>query len=868
MKNIVAGILAHVDAGKTTLSEAVLYMSGAIRSAGRVDNGNSFLDNFYLERQRGITIFSKQAGIRWNETSVTILDTPGHVDFSAEMERTLSVIDYGILIVSGFESLANQTVNLFRLLKRYNKPVFIFVNKMDMALSDKAVIYDEIRNKLSKDCVDFTDLNLEETKESIASCSEKIMDKYLSSGEIEKEDIAESIKNREIFPCFFGSALKIQGVKEFMDGFTEFARADNYSDINSGIIYKISRDDKNNRLTHLRVMGGRIKVKDTLEIYGEKINQIRFYNGDKFEIRDFAMPGEICVITGITKSKAGDMFGNVPDNAVKNILEPFMSYELKFDDKVNMLETVRKIRMLEEEIPEIAVMWNEITKSISIKVMGEVQTEVIKDIIKNRFDLDVEFGKGNISYKETIGNTVEGVGHFEPLRHYAEVHLLMEPLERGSGLVFDTDVSTDLLSLNWQRLILTHLKEKVHTGVLTNSPLTDMRITLVNGKSHIKHTEGGDMRQATYRALRQGLMKAESILLEPYYEFTLSVPKSTTGRAVTDLEQRGANFDITSNDGENTVIEGRGPVSTLIDYVLVVKAFTKGAGNISFKFAGYDICKNAQNIVNEINYDPVADINNSPDSVFCSHGAGTIVPWSEVENHMHLELRNKEKTSELNTLNVINRQNTREQKTGYEADAELLEIFNRTYKSANVSNKSKGSKKIEERIKPVKPYEYKPVKHKDKYLLVDGYNVIFAWKELRELAQVNIDSARDKLIEIMSNYQGYKKIHMMIVFDAYKVRGFGGEQKNFGNVCVVFTKEACTADRYIEKFAHDYGKKYDITVATSDSVEQVIILGQGCNLISSREFEKEVEITNIQIRENLEEIKKSLKNGISIETED
>lgn len=616
MKNIVAGILAHVDAGKTTLSEAVLYMSGAIRSAGRVDNGNSFLDNFYLERQRGITIFSKQAGIRWNETFVTILDTPGHVDFSAEMERTLSVIDYGILIVSGFESLANQTVNLFRLLKRYNKPVFIFVNKMDMALSDKAVIYDEIRNKLSKDCVDFTDLNLEETKESIASCSEKIMDKYLSSGEIEKEDIAESIKNREIFPCFFGSALKIQGVKEFMDGFTEFARADNYSDINSGIIYKISRDDKNNRLTHLRVMGGRIKVKDTLEIYGEKINQIRFYNGDKFEIRDFAMPGEICVITGITKSKAGDMFGNVPDNAVKNILEPFMSYELKFDDKVNMLETVRKIRMLEEEIPEIAVMWNEITKSISIKVMGEVQTEVIKDIIKNRFDLDVEFGKGNISYKETIGNTVEGVGHFEPLRHYAEVHLLMEPLERGSGLVFDTDVSTDLLSLNWQRLILTHLKEKVHTGVLTNSPLTDMRITLVNGKSHIKHTEGGDMRQATYRALRQGLMKAESILLEPYYEFTLSVPKSTTGRAVTDLEQRGANFDITSNDGENTVIEGRGPVSTLIDYVLVVKAFTKGAGNISFKFAGYDICKNAQNIVNEINYDPVADINNSPDSVF------------------------------------------------------------------------------------------------------------------------------------------------------------------------------------------------------------------------------------------------------------
>ena len=529
MKNIVAGILAHVDAGKTTLSEAVLYMSGAIRSAGRVDNGNSFLDNFYLERQRGITIFSKQAGIRWNETSVTILDTPGHVDFSAEMERTLSVIDYGILIVSGFESLANQTVNLFRLLKRYNKPVFIFVNKMDMALSDKAVIYDEIRNKLSKDCVDFTDLNLEETKESIASCSEKIMDKYLSSGEIEKEDIAESIKNREIFPCFFGSALKIQGVKEFMDGFTEFARADNYSDINSGIIYKISRDDKNNRLTHLRVMGGRIKVKDTLEIYGEKINQIRFYNGEKFEIRDFAMPGEICVITGITKSKAGDMFGNVPDNAVKNILEPFMSYELKFDDKVNMLETVRKIRMLEEEIPEIAVMWNEITKSISIKV-----------IIKNRFDLDVEFGKGNISYKETIGNTVEGVGHFEPLRHYAEVHLLMEPLERGSGLVFDTDVSTDLLSLNWQRLILTHLKEKVHTGVLTNSPLTDMRITLVNGKSHIKHTEGGDMRQATYRALRQGLMKAESILLEPYYEFTLSVPKSTTGRAVTDLEQRGA----------------------------------------------------------------------------------------------------------------------------------------------------------------------------------------------------------------------------------------------------------------------------------------------------------------------------------------
>ncbi len=850
MKNIVAGILAHVDAGKTTLSEAMLSESGVIKQMGRVDNKDSYLDNFYLERQRGITIFSKQARLNFQNMNLTLLDTPGHVDFSAEMERTLSVLDYAILVISGTEPIASHTKTLFGLLKKYQIPTFVFVNKTDMNTFVKEEILSSIRKELSDKCIDFTNLSDDDTKEQIALADERLMELYFESGEIENDEITQLIYKRKIFPVYFGSALKGIAVRKFMEGLGEFTKETSFEKEFSAVVYKISRDQKNTRLTHLRILGGSLHVKDVIEKYGEKVNQIRLYSGEKFETVDEVTAGTICAVTGIESSKVQDIYGKDFSKSFKPVLEPFMTYRLTFAGNVNMLEALEKTRQLEEEIPEIHVNWNEVTKTISIKVMGEVQTEILKEMLKDRYGYEVEFGTGLITYKETIAHAVEGVGHFEPLRHYAEVHLLMEPLERGSGLIFDTDVSVDLLATNWQRLILSHLYEKTHIGVLTGAPVTDIKVTLVAGKAHIKHTEGGDMRQATYRAFRQGLMKADSILLEPYFDFTIVLPKSLVGRAMTELEQRFAKFDITKHDMDTSTIEGYGPVSTLTDYVWEMKAYTKGLGEVDFRFKGYDICHNPEEVIRQKGYDAESDMSNVPDSVFCTHGAGYIVPWNEVEEHMHLPLATSDKSIPTAKIQVINAPGKkREEKDGYAAEKELEEIFARTYGTKKENPKRDKTPLL--RTKPAKPYEYKPVKRKEKYLLVDGYNVIFAWKELNELAKVNMDAARDKLIDVLSNYQGYRGIHLMIVFDAYKVKGFGGEITMFGDVCVVFTKEACTADRYIEKFAHDYGKKYDITVATSDGVEQVIILGQGCHLISSRELEKEVEYVNEQIRETL-----------------
>ena len=850
MKNIVAGILAHVDAGKTTLSEAMLQYSGVIEELGRVDNKDSYLDTFYLERKRGITIFSKQARMSFGDMNLTLLDTPGHVDFSAEMERTLSVLDYAILVISGTEAIASHTKTLFGLLEKYHIPTFIFINKTDMATYIKEDIYAAVRRELSDRCVDFTDILSDETREHIAMSDEKVMNQYFDTGEIDDENIRQLIIERKIFPCYFGSALKADRVDKFMEGFDHFAMEKQFGTEFSAVVYKISRDNKNTRLTHLRILGGSLKVKDVIADYGEKVNQIRLYSGEKYETVNEATAGQICAVTGIESSKVQDVYGAENGQFVKPVLEPFMTYRLTFAGNVNMLEALENTRQLEEEIPEINVSWNEVTKTISIKVMGEVQTEILKELLKDRYGYEVEFGTGIITYKETIAYATEGVGHFEPLRHYAEVHLLMEPLERGSGVQFDTDVSVDLLATNWQRLILTHLYEKTHIGVLTGSPITDIKVTLVAGKAHIKHTEGGDMRQATYRALRQGLMKAESVLLEPYFDFTIVLPKNLVGRAMTELEQRFAKFDITKNDMDTSTIEGYGPVSTLTDYMWEIKAYTKGLGEIDFRFRGYDVCHNAQEVIEEKGYFPETDLANTADSVFCTHGAGYVVPWNEVEEHMHLPLVTAKKTVPTAKIEIVNMPSKKKEiQDGYAAEKELEEIFTRTY-GVKKENQKKAKSSLM-RTKPEKPYEYKPIQRKEKYLLVDGYNVIFAWTELSELAKVNLDAARDKLIDILQNYQGYKGIHLMIVFDAYKVKGFGGEITMFGDVSVVFTKEACTADQYIERFAHDYGKKYDITVATSDGLEQVIILGQGCQLISSREFEKEVEHVNQLIRENL-----------------
>ena len=898
MKKIVVGILAHVDAGKTTLSEGLLYAGGTIRKAGRVDHKDTYLDTGLLERQRGITIFDKQAKIHWKDTELTLIDTPGHVDFSAEMERSLSMIDYGILVISAAEGITGHTKTVWKLLDHYHVPVFLFVNKMDLRPDSRQEMMEKIHRELSIDCVDFSDQETSQDiwMESAAVCDERIMEHYLATGEVSVRLINEAIEMRKIFPCFFGSALKMEGVENLLNGLDRYTRMPEYTSAFGAVVYKISRDSKGNRLTHMKITGGSLKTKDVISEYDEKVNQIRIYSGEKFETVNEALPGEVCEVLGLDSSHAGDVLGDhsfVP----AAILEPVMTYQVILDESVNRLNAYRDLQKLEEELPEISVHRDENTGNLHVRVMGQVQMEILKHLVKERFDYEIEFGSGNIVYKETIAESACGVGHFEPLRHYAEAHLLLEPAERGSGIQIETGCSEDMLAKNWQRLIMTHLAEKTHKGVMIGAELTDVKITIIGGRAHTKHTEGGDFRQAVYRALRQGLMQTESLLLEPYYNFVLTVPGESVGRALSDLDQISANFELTDREGDMAVITGFAPVSQLQEYGLTVASYTRGQGNFMCTFRGYEICHNTEEILMSHPYDAREDLENTPDSVFCSHGAGMIVPWDEVYEYMHvdpartLESLDREYRKTLldkeNIRNYLGKQisedlmpdrnmagsaygekedgNRNTGKSGYQNDKELEEIFLRTYgnrKPTSVKEEGRLFEEGKKTGKADKPYVYRPVRKKEQYLLVDGYNIIFAWKELKELAALNLDAARDRLLDLMSNYQGYRQIRLMVVFDAYKVKGFGGEKQKYHNIWVVFTKEAQTADGYIEKFAHDHGSRYDITVATSDGLEQIIILGQGCHLISAREFEREVESINHQMRETY--LEKTVKMGEAI----
>ena len=892
MKHITIGILAHVDAGKTTLSECMLYLSGQIRKLGRVDHKDAFLDTYELERERGITIFSKQAELKMGNLGITLLDTPGHVDFSAEMERTLQVLDYAILVINGADGVQGHTRTLWRLLKRYQIPTFIFINKMDQVGTDKAKVLADLQNRLDEGCIDFSEIT-EETYDSLAMCDEKVMEEYLESEKIEEDTIAEIIGNRKAYPCYFGSALKMEGVQEFMDGMTGYVEKNeqiNSTDTNTSNfgakVFKISRDPAGSRLTYLKVTSGTLKVKDTLtgiagkqqskkesdlaqdrsetvmNSWEEKVNQIRIYSGEKYEMVQEAKSGMVCAVTGLNYTYPGEGLGIECDSEAP-ALEPVLSYKIELPEGCDVHKMLGNLRILEEEDPMLKIVWNEELGEIHAKLMGAVQIEILKSLIKDRFGVDVEFDTGNIVYKETIQNTVEGVGHFEPLRHYAEVHLKMEPGERGSGIVIGTDCSEDMLDKNWQRLILTHLLEKEHRGVLTGSVITDMKITLTAGRAHLKHTEGGDFRQATYRAVRQGLMQAESMLLEPYYDFQLEIPSGMIGRALTDIQRMNGETGTPQTEGEMTTIEGYAPVTGMRDYQMEVNSYTRGQGHLTCTFRGYEPCRNAEAVIEEIGYDPERDIENPTGSVFCSHGAGFNVPWNQVPEYMHLE-NQLEKEQALEEAKRQSEQAARQVPRAARtpgvyskaAEKELEEIFIRTY--GKVERKGGLTPKTYESEYAKK--QRKKEEAMQEYLLVDGYNVIFAWQELKELAKVSIEAARDKLMDILCNYQGYKKCVLILVFDAYKVEGYALEIQKYHNIHVVYTKEAETADQYIEKVVHHIGRKYHVTVVTSDGVEQVITMGQGGTRISSRDFLEEIEYTKKLIEEDNEKQRVSDRN--------
>lgn len=921
---ISVGLLAHVDAGKTTLSEALLYLTGAIRKMGRVDDRDAFLDTYELERERGITIFSKQAVFEMGDKIITLLDTPGHVDFSAEMERTIQVLDAAVLVVSGADGVQGHTRTVWRLLKRHHVPVFLFINKMDQSGCDKLGLMQDLKANLDENCVDFggwsgekgewdpKETQTDDFYQELAVCDEGIMESYFENGIIKTEEIGQLIRERKVFPCYFGSALKLKGVEKLIEGLALYAaglEAGKEEKPFGAKVFKISRDNQGNRLTHLKVTSGVLHVKDS---WGEeeKVNQIRIYSGAKFESVKEASAGAVCAVTGPLHTHPGQGIGIEPASEMP-LLEPVLTYRilLPFDSDVH--KCLQQFKQLEEEEPQLHVLWDEELGEIQVQLMGDVQIEILKHMMEERYGLLVGFDTGNIVYKETILNTVEGVGHFEPLRHYAEVHLLLEPGEAGSGLQFDTVCSEDVLDRNWQRLILTHLEEKIHRGVLTGAEITDMKVTLLTGRAHMKHTEGGDFRQATYRALRQGLMEAKSQLLEPFYGFTLELPSENLGRAMADMDRMFGTFDppVTTEDG--VVLTGKAPVACLRDYQREVIAYTKGRGHLSLWFKDYEPCHNAQEVIEAAGYDPEADLENTADSVFCSHGAGYLVPWYQVKEYMHVEspLKKMERRTDGESENdwdtgangekeagiaaqgqmmpdtgitgtggVITGAGGRAGSTGsgsgpvsgsgtfWSDDKELEEIFNRrfgtgkwrsrpdtqsSFSAPRTRNYSAG--------KPLKSKEAdKP--QEEEYLLVDGYNIIFAWEELRELSKVTIDGARQKLMDILCNYQGYKKCTLILVFDAYKVTGNTGEAIDYHNIHVVYTKEAETADQYIEKLAHKIGRQYHVTVATSDGLEQLIIYGQGCHLMSARDLKEEVAWANEQIREEKEKLEKSGKN--------
>lgn len=858
MKNIVMGILAHVDAGKTTLSESMLYLSGTVRKLGRVDHKDAFLDTYALERDRGITIFSKQAVFSLGNKKVNLLDTPGHVDFSAEMERTLQVLDYAVLVISGADGVQGHTETLWKLLKLYNIPTFIFINKMDQQGTDQAALLSELKERLDEGCIAFGKEESTETLEELAMTDEKVLDYFMEHESIRKEEICRLIQERRVFPCYFGSELKLEGVQELLYGFERYMEPYTGTEEFGAKVFKISRDDKGERLTFLKVTGGKLVVKMPVNLVDkeEKVNQIRIYSGAKYETVNEVEAGGVCAVTGLVSSYIGQGFG-VEKGTAAPFLEPVLTYQMILPDGADTTKVLRELKQLEEEEPLLNIVWNPALEEIHVQLMGEVQTEILKTMIAERFHLDVEFGTGKIVYKETIKNSVVGVGHYEPLRHYAEVHLKMEPLETGSGLVFDADCSEDVLDRNWQRLILTHLQEREHPGVLTGSPITDMKITIVAGRAHLKHTEGGDFRQATYRAVRQGLKSAESILLEPWYSFVLEVPSDQVGRAMSDIGQMNGSFEGPEAEDKQGMVRltGTAPASEMRDYQREVWAYTKGRGRITFTLKGYEPCHNAEEVIEQIGYDSERDIDNPTGSVFCAHGAGFLVKWDEVPEYMHIkEDFLSEGSDEISegeqTITGNAHFGNSSYSSGYGDDPELLAIMEREFGSKQKErDRYSGYRKQTVSAPMPRKTVIKDTEPKKEYLLVDGYNVIFAWEELNELAKASIDAARNKLMDILSNYQGFTGCTLILVFDAYKVKGSQGEVQKYHNIYVVYTKEAETADQYIEKTTHEIGRKYKVTVATSDALEQVIVMGQGAYRMSARDFYEEVERTEKQIRE-------------------
>lgn len=848
------GILAAVDSGKTTLAEAILYQSGAVKKMGRVDNQDAFLDHFALERARGITIFSKQAIFHWKDWKINLLDTPGHIDFSAEMERTLTVLDYAILVISGASGVQGHTKTLWKLLRRYHIPTFIFVNKLDQNGVEKENVYAELRRKLSGNIVDFQ-AEKEEWLDELSMCSEEMMEATLEEREITKEMISFAIAREELFPCYFGSALKLMGVEILLDAITEYAIEKEYPEEFGAIVYKITRDFQGTRLTHIKVTGG--EVKNKMVIGEEKVNQIRIYNGIRFESVSDVGAGTVCALVGLNHTYVGQSLGE-DHTAIPKVLEPVLSYEMILPEDIVPNMAMPKLKEMAEEFPELQLQWDEKAQSIRVKLMGAVQIEILQNLFKERMDMDVTFSEGRIAYKETIQLSAEGIGHFEPLRHYAEVHLLLEPLPRGSGLIFSSKVSSDMLAVNWQNLILTHLKEREHKGVLIGAPVTDMRMTIVAGRAHNKHTEGGDFRQATYRAVRQGLMQTESILLEPYYEFRLEIPVVNLGRALNDLNAMFAKFDPPETEGEMASVVGVAPVACIQNYQADLLTYTKGQGHIFLSFDRYDECHNSEEVIANAMYDPELDISSPCGSVFCAHGSGFYVPWYEVPLYRQVDSglgffdTKPEDTQEVQVVRSTydaNQANTEE----------LMEIFERTYgkvkpRIGDWDQSTKHHKSTE------KEYVYKGTKKVKEYMLVDGYNVIFAWDSLRELAEQNIDAARDRLMDILVNYSSYQKYTLILVFDAYKLKGHTTEIMEYHNIYVVYTKEAETADRYIEKTAHEIGHKYRVTVVTSDGMEQVIIRSAGCILMSSKELFEDVQRVEREIRKEHIESQMSKKN--------
>ena len=867
MKKLVIGILAHVDAGKTTLSEGMLYLSGSINKLGRVDHKDAFLDHNSLERERGITIFSKQAVFSTPELEITLMDTPGHVDFSAEMERTLQVLDYAILVISGTDGVQSHTETLWRLLRRYHIPTFVFINKMDLAGSDKPAILSELQKRLSEKCVDMN-APAQLRDEALSLCDERLLDLYLEEGALSDEAVARAVSERKVYPCRFGAALKLEGVEELLHDLTTLTQQPKYPADFGARVYKIARDAQGARLTYLKVTGGSLKVKallsgsDNVGQWSEKADQLRIYSGEKYKLTESIPAGSVCAVTGLERTFPGQGLG-MEALAEPPMLEPVLTYQMLLPQDCNIPETMRKLRQLEEEDPQLHILWNERLREVHVQLMGEVQLEVLQRQIADRFGMDVSFSQGSVVYKETILEPVEGVGHFEPLRHYAEVHLLMEPGPRGSGLTFDSLCSTDDLDLNWQRLILTHLEEKQHLGVLTGSPITDMKISVLSGRASIKHTEGGDFRQATYRAVRHGLRKAKSILLEPCYDFSMELPIECVGRAMTDVQQMNGSCNPPEQEGERAILTGWAPVAEMRGYQAELASYTRGRGRLACWARGYEVCAKQQEVVDALAYDVDADLENSADSVFCSHGAGFVVPWYEVEDHMHLEsgLRPAVKVEETSESVPIMSTSTSYRGT-LEEDKELQAIYERTYGAVKRKEfiPRKADVIAENHKKPVKtPFTQLP-----EYLLVDGYNIIFAWDELKALAAESLAAARQSLADILSNYQGYRKCGVILVFDAYKVKGNPGSVEKYKNIHIVYTKEAETADAYIEKATYDMRKQYRVRVATSDGMEQLIILGHGASRIPANVFLQEVQQAHTEIGEIVQKYRYRALKGSTV----